>query len=517
VKQPNTSYARNGDINIAYQVVGDGPIDIVMTPGYISHLDLWWTIPETTAFLRRLASFSRLIIYDKRGTGLSDPSPAVPALEERMEDLHAVLNAVGSERAALFGISEGGPMSVLFAATYPDRASALILYGSFAKLTPNRDYFPELQPVFDDIRVKLDDVVAHWGEGKSIDVFAPNYADDPAQRRLWGFYERAAASPGMVRSLLDALVKIDVRHVLSAIRIPTLIMHRADDMAPPADASRYMAERIPNARYVELEGIDDVPWLGDGDALIDEIEEFLVGAKRTAEPERALATVLFTDIANSTMHASEIGDRRWREVLDQHDTITRRHLASFGGREVKHLGDGFLLSFDGPARAIRCARAIADDVTTVGIELRAGVHTGECEMRGSDIGGMAVHIGARVAAKAKPNEVLVSAAVRDLVVGSGIEFADRGVHDLKGVPGDWQLLAVGQEEIAADAAGQHPAEQRDSLAPNAADPKPGDRAILRLARSTPGTLRAASQVAGFRARRRAARRERDAARPQATR
>jgi class 3 adenylate cyclase len=270
-----------------------------------------------------------------------------------------------------------------------------------------------------------------------------------------------------------------------------------------------MAEHIPGARYVELDGIDDVPWLGDGDALVDEIEEFLVGAKHTADPERALATVLFTDIANSTMHASEIGDRRWRDVLDQHDAITRRHLASFGGREIKHLGDGFLLSFDGPARAIRCARAIAGDVAAVGLELRAGVHTGECEMRGSDIGGMAVHIGARVAAKARPNEVLVSAAVRDLVVGSGIEFADRGIHDLKGVPGDWQLLAVGREEPSGVPA---PAERadRDRLAPNAATPKPGDRAILRLARSTPGTLRAVSQVAGFRARRRAAQREREA-------
>jgi class 3 adenylate cyclase len=513
VKQPDTRYARNGDINIAFQVVGDGPIDLVMTPGYISHLDLWWTIPETTAFLRRLASFSRLIIYDKRGTGLSDPAPGVPALEERMEDLHAVLDAAGSERTALFGMSEGGPMSVLFAATYPERASALILYGSFSKLTPNSGYFPELQPVFDDVRTRLDEVIAHWGEGRSIDVFAPNYAGDATQRRLWGFYERAAASPGMVRSLLDALVKIDVRHILPTIRVPTLVLHRAEDMTPPVEASRYMAERIPGARYVELDGIDDIPWLGDADALVDEIEEFLIGARRTADPERALATVLFTDIANSTKRASELGDRRWRDVLDQHDSMTRRHLAAFGGREVKQMGDGFLLSFDGPARAIRCARAIQDDVGALGIDLRAGVHTGECEMRGTDIGGMAVHIGARVAAKAAPGEVLVSAAVRDLVVGSGIEFADRGVHELRGVPGDWRLLAVWGEQATLPVS-FHPLE-RDRLAPNAAPPKPGDRTLLRLAHNSPAALRAMSRVTGFRARRRAAQRERAALRAHA--
>jgi pimeloyl-ACP methyl ester carboxylesterase len=513
VKQPDTSYARNGDVNIAYQVLGDGPIDLVMTPGYISHLDLWWTFPETTAFLRRLASFSRLILYDKRGTGLSDPAPGLPALEERMEDLHAVLDAAGSERAALFGISEGGPMSVLFAATYPERTSALIVYGSFPKLTPEDDYAPEQKELFDDKMAQLDDVVAHWGDGKSIDFFAPNYADD-AQRRLWGFYERAAASPGMVRALLDALSEIDVRHVLPTIRIPSMVLHRVGDTAVPVDAGRYMAERIPGARCVELAGTDHVPWLGDAEALVDEIEEFLTGAKHTADPERALATVLFTDIADSTRRASELGDHRWHDVLEQHDAIARRHMAAFRGREVKHTGDGFLVSFDGPARAIRCARAIQEDVGAVGIEVRAGVHTGECEMRGADIGGMAVHIGARVAAKAGPGEVLVSSAVRDLVVGSGIEFADRGVHELKGVPGNWQLMAVGGED-ASSAPISHPGE-RDEHAPNGAAPKPGDRTMLRLARSTPATLRAVAHVTGFRSRRRAIRRERDAMQAHAT-
>jgi class 3 adenylate cyclase len=498
--QPKTGYARNGDVRIAYQVVGDGPFDLVMTPGYVSHLDLWWMVPETTAFLRRLASFSRLILYDKRGTGLSDPAPGLPALEERMEDVHAVLDAVGSERAAMLGISEGGPMSILFAATYPERTRALAIFGSFACYRSDDDYFPELAGRAAENLRHLDDIHDEWGSGRTLELFAPSVELDAVTRRSIGLYERLACSPGMAKALIDAAFHIDVRHILPAVRVPTLVVHRANEIAVPIEFGRYIAKHIPNARFVELPGDEHLPWLGDRDGLLDEIEEFLTGSRHAQPSERALATVLFTDIVASTERAAALGDQRWRALLERHDDLVRREVTAHGGREVKSLGDGFLLAFDGPARAIRCGLGILAEARELGLEVRAGVHTGECEIRGEDLGGMAVHIGARIAGMAAPGELLASSAVRDLVIGSGIGFADRGTHELKGVPGQWQLLAIeGQETATVPVAGT----PRDERMPNAEIIRPGDRAVARLAATAPAVGRAVSHVTAFRARRRA--------------
>jgi class 3 adenylate cyclase len=468
-------------------VVGDGPLDLVYVPGFISHLDLQWTLPEAAATFRRLASFSRLILFDKRGTGLSDPTPGVPALEERMEDLHAVLDAVGSEQAALFGVSEGGPMSILFAATYPERTTAMVLYGS----TPDYSYSGMLSDsrrrIYDEAWRKAGSMVEHWGEGESIDLFGPSIAEDEGRRRGVGLYERASASPAMISSVLAAVSDVDVTSILPVIDVPTLILHRADDPVMLVEGARFAAKRIPGARYVELAGNDHMPWLGDADALLDEVEQFLTGARQSRVPNRVLATVLFTDIVDSTRRAARLGDGRWRELLDNHDQDVRRQVGTHGGRVIKGLGDGYLASFDGPARAIRCAGAIIDDAGSLGIEVRAGVHTGELELLGDDVGGMAVHIGARVAANAGPGEVLVSSTVRDLVVGSGIEFDDRGTYELKGVPGSWKLLAVRRRGSAPAADGVD--RTADRLAPNLAGARRGDRLALRIARSAPSIPR----------------------------
>jgi class 3 adenylate cyclase/pimeloyl-ACP methyl ester carboxylesterase len=498
VQQPKTQYARNGAVNIAYQVVGDGPIDLAIVPGFISHVDLLWTIPETTTFFRRLAGFSRLILFDKRGTGLSDPVAGPSTLEERMEDLHAVLDAAGSERPALLGVSEGGPMSALFAATYPDRISALALYGTGPTAKPDR-LSPELRERLKRGWAELSAIVdEHWGEGLAIEWFAPNLAGSPTMRRSWGLFERAAASPGMVSELLRSYREIDVSDVLPTLRVPTLVVHRTDDTAVPVVGGRMFADGIPEARFVELPGNDHIPWFGDADAVLDEIEEFLTGSRHAPEPDRALATVLFTDIAGSTERAAALGDRRWRELLARHQTVVRDQLAAYGGREVKTMGDGFLATFDGPARAIRCAHAVYERSSSEGIEIRAGVHTGECELIGDDVGGMAVHIGARVVAHAAPGEVLVSSTVKDLVVGSGIEFADRGTHELKGVPGEWRLLAAVDHRPPPS---QTPPLERDEVAPNAALRQRGDRVMLRLARRAPGTMRLAARATRRRAER----------------
>jgi class 3 adenylate cyclase/pimeloyl-ACP methyl ester carboxylesterase len=498
--QPKTSYARNGDVNIAYQVLGDGPLDLVFIPAFVSHLDLYWAAPETTAFFRRLASFSRLILFDKRGTGLSDPVSEAVTLEERMEDLRAVLDAAGSQRAAVFGLSEGGPMSLLFAATYPERTTALITFGSFARFMTGPDYMWEFREDFEERLARFSDAVEnHWGEGRALALFMPSLAGDDSAPRMLGMFERAAASPAMVRALMRFNAEIDVTHILPTIGVPTLVLHRVDDLIP-VEMGRYVADHVAGARFVELAGHDHLPWLGDSGAVLDEIEHFLTGARHAAEPDRVLATVLFTDIVGSTDRAAELGDTRWRALLESHNERVRRQLGAFGGHEVKALGDGFLATFDGPARAIRCACAIREDVGSLGIDVHAGVHTGECEMIREDVGGMAVHIGARVAAHAAPGEVLVSSAVRDLVVGSGIEFADRGTHDLKGVPGEWRLLAVagaqadGEPAAAAKEAG-------DPLAPNAKLATRGDRAALRLARRAPGAARLMSRAMSRKARR----------------
>ena len=491
--RPKTRYAKNGDVSIAYQTVGEGPMDLVVVPGFISHLEVIWSFPEASAFIRRLATFSRVILFDKRGTGLSDPITGVPTLETRMEDVHAVLDAVGSERAALFGISEGGPMSILFAATYPQRTTAMVLYGAAANFVGGEGSSPEQRELAKSLKAIEDDARARetWGEGDTLDLYAPSVADERGIRDAWGLFERASASPAMAIGLLAALREIDVSDVLDVIGAPTLVMHRRDDQLIPIVHGKELAERIPGARFVELPGEDHFVFVGDTDRLLDEVEQFLTGARQSHEPNRVLATVLFTDIVKSTEKASEMGDRRWRGLLEAHDKGLRDQVETYGGVVIKSLGDGYLATFDGPARAIRCGRSLIDDAGSLGIELRAGVHTGECELLGDDVGGMAVHIGARVAARAAPNEVLVSSAVRDLVVGSRIEFEDRGTHELKGIPGSWTLLAagggVGPE--TASRPGEH-----NELAPNLHSPRRGDRMSLRIARNAPSVARFVSRA-----------------------
>jgi len=431
-------YARSGDVNIAYQVVGEGPMDLVLVPGFISHLELDWADPHSAHFLRRLASFSRLIRFDKRGTGLSDRPGGLPDLETRMDDVRAVLDAVGSERAALFGYSEGGPMSILFAGTYPERTTALVLYGTYAKRRDPDDDYP-WAPTWAERRAYADQVERDWGWEADMHRMSPSA--DEAMGRWWAARARAAASPGAARDLILMNSQIDVRALLPAIRVPTLVLHRSGDRDSRPEEGRYIAGRIPGARFVELPGDDHFPSI-DGDQILDEVEEFLTGVRRAAEPDRVLATVLFTDIVGSTERAATLGDRAWIELREAHHAIVRRELGQFRGREVDTAGDGFLATFDGPARAIRCAGAVAEAVRELGLEVRAGVHTGEVELTGDKVGGIAVHIGARVAARAEPGEVLVSSTVRDLVAGSGISFADRGAAELKGVPGEWRLFSV---------------------------------------------------------------------------
>jgi pimeloyl-ACP methyl ester carboxylesterase len=437
---PQTRYAKSGDVNIAYQVVGEGPFDLIYVPGWISNIELMWEEPAHAHVLGRLAAFSRLILFDKRGTGLSDPVTLdrLPTLEERMDDVRAVMDAVGSERAALFGFSEGGLMSVLFAATYPERTTALVLYGTFAKRIWSPDY--PWAPTPEARQREIEDLERNWADRMDLDKLAPS--EDEAFKRRLATYFRRSASPGAAVALLRMNTQIDVREVLPSIQAPTLLMHRTDDLDAKVEESRWMAERIPGAKFVELEGDAHTLWAGDTDAIVDEIEEFLTGVRRGPEPDRVLATVLFTDIVGSTDRATELGDRRWRELIERHHEVVRRSLDRFQGREVDTAGDGFLATFDGPARAIRCACTARDAVRNLGLEIRSGVHTGEVERAGDAIRGIAVHTGARVSAVAGAGEVLVSETVRALVAGSGIAFEERGEHELKGIPEPLRLYAV---------------------------------------------------------------------------
>jgi class 3 adenylate cyclase len=443
VKLPETRYARSGDVNIAYQVVGDGPQDLVFVQADVSHLEWHWEEPSYARFLHRLASFSRLIMFDKRGVGLSDrvSMAELPTLEQRMDDVGAVMDAVGSRSAAVFGISEGGAMSALFAATYPERVSSLVLFGALGTL---RQW---LRPDTRNFQHFLDAVERSWGQGLDLPYWAPSRADDPHFKAWYARWARLAASPGAAVALLRMNMEIDVTHVLPAIRIPTLVLHRASDLVVPAEEVRYVADQIPGSKYVELSGSDHLAFAGNGDAIVDESEEFLTGVRPAPEADRVLATVLITDIVGSTQRAAELGDRRWHDLLNSYYGLARKELDRFRGREIKTTGDGFLATFDGPARGIRCACAIASSAEHIGIATRAGLHTGECEIMGADLGGIAVHIGARVAAKAAPREVLVSSTVKDLVAGSGLQFEDRGPHLLKGVPEEWRLFAVERERV----------------------------------------------------------------------
>jgi len=438
--QPKTRYAKSGDVHIAYQVVGDGRLDLVYAPPWIGNMELIWEEPSCARFLKRLASFSRLILFDKRGTGSSDRAVEIPILEQQIDDLISVMDSVGSERAALLGASEGGSLCTLFAATHPERTSALILCGAVATTR----WSPETPWALtrETFETWIQTVGREWGGPLAIELFAPSVAHDQRFRDWWARLLRLAASPATAIALLRMLDDIDVRPVLPTIRVPTLVLHCTGDRAVNVENGRYLGRHIPNAKYVELPGADHFPYVGDTEAILAEIEEFLTGARHAPEADRVLATVLFTDIVGSTTHAAGIGDQRWRDLLGSYQALVRRELARSRGREVKTLGDGFLATFDGPARAIRCACAIRDSVRPLGIEIRAGLHTGECELMDDDVGGIAVHIGARVAASAAPGEVLVSSTVKDLVAGSGLRFADRGTHHLRGVPGEWRLFAV---------------------------------------------------------------------------
>jgi class 3 adenylate cyclase len=437
---PKTRYARSGDVQIAYQVVGDGPVDLVLVPGFVWHVEVIWEDPAAARFLEHLAEFSRLIMFDKRGMGMSDRPGEPSTLEQGMDDTIAVMDAAGSERAALLGVSEGGPMSMLCAATHPDRVSALIEYGTFARMleVDGYDYgVPEevLEGLFEVIR-------EDWGGPVGVHLWAPTMVEDERFKDAWARLLRLGTSPSGALDLLSLYKQLDVRPVLGSISVPTLVLHRAGDLLVQVGAGRYLAESIPGARFVELPGQDHVVWTDDWQVVVEEIEEFLTGRRPPRDIERVLATVMFTDIVGSTESAARLGDRRWGDLVARHDELVRGQLDRYRGRPVKTLGDGFLATFDGPARAIRCAHEITAAVRELGIEIRAGLHTGECELVGDDVAGMAINIGARVSALAGPGEVLVSGTVKDLVYGSGIEFADRGAHELKGVPGDWRLYAV---------------------------------------------------------------------------
>jgi class 3 adenylate cyclase len=442
VRTPTTRYARSGNANIAYQVVGDGPFDLVWVPGWISNVEVGWEVPEYRRFLTRLASFSRLILFDKRGTGLSDGVPIehLPGLEQRMDDVRAVLEAAGSANAAVFGASEGGNLSMLFAATYPERVRALVLAAVFAKRIRSPDYpWAPTREAREEQHAALE---RGWSGEMDVVNLAPSAAGDPAMVRRIATFFRRSASPGAAVALNRMNTEIDTRAVLPSITAPTLVLCRRDDREVSPEEGRWIAGRIPGARFAELPGSDHLPWTGDTDGLLDEVEEFLTGARRGPDPDRWLATVLFTDIVGSTAHAAALGDRGWRDLLERHHDAVRRELDRFRGREVDTAGDGFFATFDGPARAVRCACAVVDAVAELGLEVRAGVHTGECQWVDGKVGGIAVHIGARVAGEAGPGEVLVSSTVRDLVVGSGLRFRERGRTSLRGVPGEWQLYVV---------------------------------------------------------------------------
>ena len=429
-------------MSVAYQVFGDGDLDLVFVPGGVSHVDIAWQDRRYQRFMARLGSFARVIVFDKRGMGASDPVATPPTVKERMEDIAVVMRAAGVERAAVFGLSEGGAATALFAATFPERVRALVLCGAFpggVELTdPEPDYPAERMREFWEDTAEV--WKARFGQGVMIELFAPSLVGNERAASAMAAFERQATTPAMFRALLDSLRDIDTRPILAGISTPTLVIHRRDERVP-VEGARYMASRVPGARLIELGGDEHVPWLGDMDELVDEVQEFLTGA-RPPRSTRRLASVLFTDIVGSTEQAAKLGDRRWRALLEDHHDEMRTLVERFDGRLVKTIGDGTLALFDGPARAVECAREAVRDARRLSIELRAGVHAGECELIGDDVGGIAVHVGARIAALAASSEVLVSSTVKELVAGSELSFADRGVHELKGVPAEWRIYTL---------------------------------------------------------------------------
>ena len=448
---PTTRYARSGDAGIAYQVLGRGPQDVLIVPGFPSHVELAWEYPRLARFYRHLASVCRLIVMDKRGIGLSDrvPPSELPGIEQRADDVRAVLDAVGSDRAALVGASDGGPIAAFFAASHPERTDRLVLINTYARRIRSDDY--PWGPTEEEWAAFQSEMRDHWGEPLFVDILAPGHGDDPEFTDWWARLLRQSVSLGSAVAYLGMNRGVDVREVLSAIHVPTLVIHRADDRINPVGGGRLIAERIPGARFVELPGDDHNPWLGDSATLLGELEEFLTGARRGPASDRVLATLLFTDIVRSTQMAAQLGDREWNVLLETHRDVVRSELQRARGREIGTTGDGFLAMFDGPARAVRCALAIIDRLAAIGVRIRAGVHTSEVEVAGGDVAGLGVHVAARIMSLAEPGEVLVSTVVRDLALGSGLVFADRGRHTLKGVPGEWGLLApvAGDDPAAA--------------------------------------------------------------------
>jgi class 3 adenylate cyclase len=436
-----TRYAKSGDLHIAYRTLGDGPIDLVVVEQWFSNVEMASDVAPLARFHDRLATFGRVLTFDKRGVGLSDPVPmaALPPIEDWMDDLRAVMDAVGSERAAVIASMAGGFMACMFAATYPERTSALVLVDAFARFGRGGGYDVGPEPASTEDRLRA--IRSGWGEGTMLDLFAPDLAGDAAIRNAWGRFERHSVSPGTALAMVPMIEATDVRSVLPAIRVPTLVISRNHSPVSP-EHGRYLADHIPGARFVEIEGRSSLIWAGDQDAVVTEVQHFITGVRPDRDPDRALATMMFTDIVGSTDLAASVGDVRWGAILAEHNRIVREQLDRFRGREVKTTGDGFLAAFDGPARAIRCAKAISAAAHDAGVDVRAGLHTGEVELMEGDLSGIAVHIAARVSAQAGGREVLVSSTVKDLVVGSGIEFEDRGTHALKGVPGEWRLFAV---------------------------------------------------------------------------
>ncbi len=438
---PQVRYARSGDVNVAYQAIGDGEFDLVLVLGALTNLNVFWDEPAYRRFVEQLGGFARVLVFDKRGMGLSDRVEA-GTLEERMDDVRAVMDAAGSKEAALMGISEGGPLSMLFAATYPERTRGLVLCGAEVKEETTPDW-PWGENLRDDFEQSMGTISERWGtSGKTIAYIVPSLAGDQRAEEWFLRLLVESATPRTAEAFMRMAFDIDIRDIVPSVHVPALIVHRTGDQVCHVENARWLARNLSDARYVELDGDDHVPWYGDTERVLAEIREFLTGAREAAEPDRVLATVLFTDVVGSTERAASLGDRRWRQLLESHNDVVARELERFRGRHVDSAGDGVFATFDGPARAIRCAASIRDAVTTLGLEIRAGVHTGEVEVLGDDLAGMAVHIGARVAARAGAGEILASGTVRDLVVGSGVQFEDRGTAELKGVPGEWRLYAV---------------------------------------------------------------------------
>lgn len=437
---PQTRYARTGEVHIAYQVIGRGPVDLIMIPGWVSHVEFMWEIPMIASFMRRISHFCRLIIMDRRGTGLSDPVVALPTLEERADEIRAVMDDAGSARAALFGISEGGPLCALFAAAFPARTESLILYGTFAKGCACPEY--PSRPSREQLEEFVDIVEKHWGHGTVSGYISQTVRADPVLTEQWGRLERMSASPGSATRLMKILVDFDVRDVLPSIRCPTLVLARKGDPLTRPQCMKDMAGMIPHAIYRELEGDDHLPYAGEQESLLEEVQHFITGTREAHEADRVLATVMFLDIVGSTEHAARLGDAAWRELLERFLERATRNVNRHRGVLIKSTGDGFLARFDGPARAVRCALEMRDAARPLDLEIRSGLHTGECEVMPKDVGGMAVHIASRICDLAEPSEVLVSRTIKDLVVGSGLRFSDRGTHTLKGVEEPWQLFRV---------------------------------------------------------------------------